>query len=121
MGLITERGMARLSFGSRLLKRSWTPFDFFLPKGKQKVSWEMRRDFLRKMVAQLVQRRRALGLSSLDVDDIIGCADHLTAKWECGLRAPTSFNLMCWAESLGCQWVLVPLNDKLNPEKKNHQ
>jgi hypothetical protein len=111
MGLITEQGMERLSFGSRLLRRCSTPFDFFLQKGK--VSPEVRQDFIKGMVGQLVARRKQLGLVGLDVDDMLGCADYLTAKWECGMRTPSAFNLMCWAEALGCRWVLVP-----NPETK---
>lgn len=109
MGLITEQGMERLSFESRLLKKCLTPYDFFLANGWLKITDQMRQDFLRTMVAQLVARRKELGLTGLDVDAKIGCAEHLVAKWECGMRAPSAFNLMCWAEALGCQWVLVPV------------
>jgi hypothetical protein len=109
MGLITELGLARLSFDSRLLRRFSTPFDFLPPKKNGKVTPELREDFLRQMVSQLVARRKAQGLSGLAVDGRLGCAEYLTAKWECGMRAPSAFNLMCWAEALGCQWVLVPI------------
>jgi len=57
---------------------------------------------------QLVARRKQLKLTGLAVDARIGCAEHLSAKWECGMRAPSAFNLMCWAEALGCEWVLQP-------------
>ena len=68
----------------------------------------LRRDFLRFMVMQLAFRRRQLGLSGADLDAITGWTDSQTAKYERGIRGPSAFNLFCWAEALGCQWVLVP-------------
>ena len=119
MGLFTEQGMERMSFESRLLSAFLTPFDF-LPPGKEKVTQEMRRDFLSRMVSQLVARRREMRLPGLAVDDRIGCAEYLTAKWECGMRTPSAFNLMCWAQALGCQWVLVPLPDNQPSKGDGH-
>jgi hypothetical protein len=119
MGLITERSMERLSFGSRLLKRSLTPYEFFTPKGPRKLTprkltqrelSQVRQDFLRGIVLQLVARRKELDMSGPDVDARIGCAEALVAKWECGIRGPSAFNLLNWAEALGCQWVLVPVS-----------
>lgn len=118
MGLITERAMARLSFGSRLLKRCFSPFEIF-PE-REKVPEYVRQDFLRQMVSQLVKRRHELRLSGAVVDARIGCTEYLVAKWECGIRAPSAFNLMCWAEALGCEWVLVPKHpDRTQIEKQN--
>lgn len=62
-----------------------------------------REDFLKDIVKQLVQRRRALGLSQERLDQIMGNSDRLCSKWECGMRTPTGFNLYCWAEVLSAK------------------
>ena len=67
-----------------------------------------RRDFLTDIVVQFVQRRKALGLTQDDVDMLMGNADRAISKWECGLRTPTSFNLLCWAEALETKIEIVP-------------
>ena len=102
--------MERLSFERRLLKLFLTPFEPWPAKKKEKVPDRVRQDFLTRMVGQLVARRKELGQTGLAVDARIGCAEHLVAKWECGMRSPSAFNLLCWAEALGCEWVLVPKN-----------
>jgi len=112
MGLITERGMERLSFESRLLRRYLTPFEIWPAKKKEKVPEHLRQDFLAEMVKQLVARRKELGLSGLAVDARVGSAEYLTAKWECGMRSPSAFMLQCWARALGCRWALVPIEEE---------
>lgn len=114
MGLITEQAMERLNFGSRLLRKYLTPFDFF-PRGTG-VPKYLREDFLTDMVSQLVAQRHLQNLSGISLDAKIGCAECLVAKWETGIRAPTTFNLLCWAEALDCKWVLVPNNPKKREE-----
>lgn len=109
MGLFTEQTMERLSFGSRLLKRCSTPFETFLLSAKEEARARRQQVFLLEMVAQLVARRKQLRLVGLEVDARGGFAECLTAKWECGMRVPSAFNLMNWAEALGCRWELVPL------------
>ncbi len=115
MGLFTEREMERLSYASRLLKGSLRPSEFSTRKRmvtakvlKERKLPPVRYDFLRSVVSQLVSRRKFLKLYGLDVDAILGCTDHLTAKREIGIKGPSAFDLLCWAEALGCQWVLVP-------------
>ena len=75
-----------------------------------------RDDFLEGVVRQFVLRRKALNLSQEDVDQKMGNADRLCSKWECGMRTPTSFNLMCWAEVLNCMLVLSPLEKDTNKQ-----
>ena len=60
----------------------------------------MRDDFLSEVVRQFITRRNELNLTQEDVDLRMGNADRQCSKWECGLRTPTSFNLLCWAEAL---------------------
>jgi len=58
--------------------------------------------YTRILIEQFRKRRMALGVAQTSVDDRIGVAAGLVAKWETGNRKPTSFNLHCWAEALGC-------------------
>ena len=74
-----------------------------------------RNDFLQDVVIQLVERRRALGLTQEHVDHIMGNSDRLCSKWECGTRTPTGFNLYCWATTLKCE-----LKIKIKNEYKNY-
>ncbi len=60
------------------------------------------------MLKQLRQRRQDLGMSQSDVDQKLGVAVGLVAKWEGDFRSPTSFNFYSWAHALGCDLVLVP-------------
>ncbi len=62
--------------------------------------------FTIELIKQLQQRRYTLNLSQLALDDRIGCAAGLVAKWECGNRKPTAFNLYCWAKALDCKLTL---------------
>ena len=48
----------------------------------------------------MIARRKELGLTQDDVNYKLGVADRLVSKWECGIRTPTSFNLLCWAQVL---------------------
>ncbi len=110
MALITELGMERMRFASRLLKKSWDLSEIW-PQ-KEIITPKMRQDFLRSVVSQLARRRYELGLTGLALDHKIGCAENLVAKWECGMRTPSAINLMYWAEALGCKWILVPTHQK---------
>lgn len=67
-----------------------------------------RKDFLTDVVEQFVHRRKNLGLTQEDIDVKMGNGDRQCSKWECGLRTPTSFNLLCWAESLETKIQIVP-------------
>lgn len=61
---------------------------------------KIRSDFLEEIVKPMVTRRKALKMTQAEVNDKLGVIDFLVAKWECGMRTPTSFNLLCWAEVL---------------------
>lgn len=65
------------------------------------------------LIKQFSERRNELGLTQQRLDDRIGCASGLVAKWESGNRKPTLFNAHCWAEALGCHIKLEAYNDDL--------
>jgi len=62
------------------------------------------------VVRKLRARRKALGLSQADVDEILGIADRQCGKWEVGLRVPTAYSLSLWAQGLGCELTISPAN-----------
>lgn len=74
-----------------------------------------RKDFLHKMVSQLAKRRKELGMTQEELNYKIGVADRLVSKWECGLRTPNSFNLLCWAQALNAEFILVANDNKVAP------
>ena len=59
--------------------------------------------FIENIIEQFRVRRNELEIPQTELDDIIGCATGLVAKWETGNRKPTAFNLYCWAEALKCK------------------
>jgi|TARA_R110001592_G_scaffold187636_3_gene432420 DNA-binding transcriptional regulator YiaG len=61
------------------------------------------KEFIQDVVEQFRIRRNELQIPQTELDDIIGCATGLVAKWETGNRKPTAFNLYCWAEALKCK------------------
>ena len=63
-------------------------------------------DLIRKFIA----RRKALGLTQLDIDYMMGNSDGLCSKWECGSRSPTAFNLFCWAQVLQVELMIKRFN-----------
>ena len=67
-----------------------------------------RNDFFDEIINQFIRRRKALGLTQEDVDNLMGTADRLISKWECGHRIPTSFNFFCWAQALKAELILHP-------------
>ena len=66
-----------------------------------------REDFLKDLVIQLIDRRKLLKLTQDEVNSLMGNADRLVSKWECGERTPNSFNLYCWAIALNCELTLT--------------
>ncbi|MDD7887875.1 helix-turn-helix domain-containing protein [Flavivirga sp. 57AJ16] len=74
---------------------------------------KVRADFLTDVVKPMVKQRKKLGLSQEDVDSLLGVADRLVSKWECGVRSPTAFHLYCWADALKGQILFSP-NEDLN-------
>ncbi len=59
------------------------------------------------LIQQLRERREKLGLTQVKLQELIGVADNLVAKWEVGMRKPSGFLLFCWADALGCKLKLV--------------
>ena len=55
-----------------------------------------------QLVSTLKQRRKDLGLTQNDADRLLGFAEGLVSKWECGLRRPSLSSLAAWAQSLSC-------------------
>ena len=68
-------------------------------------------EFTSDLIRQFQLRRYQLGLTQPDVDQKIGVATGLCAKWEMGNRKPTLFNAYCWAEALGCEIKLEAKHD----------
>jgi len=74
--------------------------------------YKERNDFLKEVVSQLIKRRKELGVTQNNLNYDLGVADYLVAKWENGLRTPTSFHLYCWADALLCDLVITPRDYK---------
>lgn len=70
---------------------------------------DVRKDYLKDVVKELIKQRKQLNLSQEELNARLGIADRLLSKWECGLRTPTSFNLYCWALSLGLKLTVIPM------------
>ncbi|MDA7766008.1 helix-turn-helix domain-containing protein [Alphaproteobacteria bacterium] len=69
--------------------------------------------FAESLIEQFRKRRYELGVSQPVIDEKIGVAPGLVAKWETGNRKPTAFNLHCWAEALGCKIKLEVQNEDM--------
>ena len=67
--------------------------------------------FYSTLVKQLRQRRNELGLSQLDVAMAVGVSDYMITKWECLLKVPTAYGLMCWCQALGVSLSVAPPHD----------
>ncbi|NQY00279.1 MAG: helix-turn-helix domain-containing protein [Flavobacteriaceae bacterium] len=75
-----------------------------------------REDFLKEVVNPMINRRKELGLTQEDVNHKLGVADFLVAKWERGIRSPTAFNFLCWAEVLKGRIVFISDDDYKSPK-----
>jgi ribosome-binding protein aMBF1 (putative translation factor) len=67
--------------------------------------------FYRDVVAQLVARRRELGLSQEQLSYNLGVTTMMVNKWEVLIRIPSAFYLMCWCHSLGVQVQCVNVSE----------
>ena len=72
-----------------------------------KASTLTEKEFYATLTRQLRDRRKALGLTQLDVAMKIGVSDYMVTKWEVGLKMPTAFGLMCWCQVLGVQLMVL--------------
>jgi transcriptional regulator with XRE-family HTH domain len=66
--------------------------------------------FNEKLIQQFKALRIKKGISQQALNDRVGVADNVIAKWENGHRNPTGFNLHCWAEALGARLILEDTN-----------
>lgn len=77
------------------------------PLGRVRVSsysrapTEVERWHYAAMIEQLSDRRQLMQLTQLQLDDMLGVADGLVAKWESFQRLPGAFMLVCWSSALG--------------------
>lgn len=62
--------------------------------------------FHEQLIPQYVAIRKKRGISQLEMDEILGVAKGLVSKWECGIRKPSGFLFLCWADALGCKLEL---------------
>lgn len=58
------------------------------------------------VIRQLVAVRQARGLRQADVDELIGCAERLVSKWECGEKYPSNYMLVLWAQALNVKLIV---------------
>ena len=63
--------------------------------------------FMGDLIRQFIERRKAFGLTQLDIDYMLGNSDGLCSKWECGSRSPTAFNLFYWMQVLRMKIFLL--------------
>lgn len=75
----------------------------------EKSEGPTRRDFLAELTKQLVRQRRHLGWTQEKLNYRLGVADRLVNKWECGDKTPSGFNLFCWADAIGAELMVIPL------------
>ena len=62
--------------------------------------------FHNQLITQFVKKRHELGISQMDLDEIIGVARGLVSKWEVGIRKPSGYLFCVWAEALDCELEL---------------
>lgn len=73
------------------------------------MSYHKRTDFLSDLVRELINRRIQFAMTQEELNDHLGLSEGHLAKWETGRRTPTTFNLHCWADALGCRLTIAPL------------
>ena len=66
------------------------------------------RIFHEHLIPQFVAARKKLGISQLEMDEILGVAKGLVSKWEVGIRRHSGYLFCCWADSLKMEIKLVP-------------
>tara|TARA_R100001530_G_scaffold54610_1_gene40287 strand:+ start:3675 stop:3926 length:252 start_codon:yes stop_codon:yes gene_type:complete len=74
-------------------------------KNPQKVE-----EFTKDLISKLIKRREELNISQEKLNEKIGVADNLVAKWECGMRLPSGFLLYCWTQALNLKIELKENN-----------
>ena len=74
---------------------------------------QRRTDFLAPIVNELAKIRIERGIDQVELANQLGVTDYLVAKWECGIRTPSTFNLYCWADVLDAKF-LICANDNIH-------
>jgi len=64
------------------------------------------KQFHNQVIPQFVLLRKNLGISQLEMDEILGVAKGLVSKWECGIRKPSGWLFCCWAEALDAEIIV---------------
>lgn len=82
-------------------------FHSLQPK-RQPKNRELSRAFYDPIIDQLIEARKMRGLTQVEVDDMIDCAEKLVSKWECRERYPSSHFLALWAIALGVKLEVKP-------------
>ena len=80
-----------------------TAFDFL---SEQELP--TRTDFLWEVSKRLAELRRHKEWTQEKLNAMLGIADRLLNKWECGDKTPSGFSLYCWADSLGERLATIP-------------
>ena len=71
---------------------------------------DLEKQFYKVMIADLIYKRHAMNMTQEELNTRLGVTDGQVNKWEAGVRLPSSFNLMCWANALGMQIRLVRID-----------
>jgi predicted transcriptional regulator len=69
--------------------------------GRPASDQEMVDDAIKQIVEVLIIRRMMLGMSQVELNNKIGCAENHLAKWEAGLYRPRLHHLLRWCAALG--------------------
>ncbi len=63
---------------------------------------------VKTLINQFVHLRHCREMTQDEIDSIMGNTERQVSKWECGVRTPRVFNLLCWAEALDATIILTP-------------
>ena len=63
------------------------------------------------LIVSLRQVRKAKQMRQYELASRIGVDTTLVSRWENGLRSPSWFSLVCWADALGVQITISEKND----------
>ena len=65
----------------------------------------------RPLIHPLIEEREKRGISQFELEHKIGVTRGYLTKWECGLRTPSLYSYICWAEALDLGIGFYPLDD----------
>lgn len=68
---------------------------------------DLERTFYGGVIIELVRARKRKNYSQEALDHVLGVSQGLVAKWECSLRMPSSFMLVCWAHALDVNLAVI--------------